>query len=358
MSWTAPDDQTIEVSVIGRGYGECIVVHLGCQDWLIVDSCTPSRSDRGSYALAYLSEMGIGPARVRWLFASHWHDDHVRGFAEAAERCAKATVFASEALLSQEFFALALSADDIPGALRPGPAEMRDTIKTLVASDRKIQLARADSRINADTINGVDRELWALSPSNAASLLSKQSFTTKILELEGGRAIPAPEENEVSVALHIRIGETAVLLGGDLQWHDDADRGWQAVLGSTGRPTELASLYKVAHHGADNADHDRIWEDLLERNPVALLTPYGHGRRPRPDEADVNRLRKRTDQAFLAGPERRPRRTTSNNTVEKLRRAATRNAVVSESPLGHVRARRALGSHGWSVELRGTAARL
>lgn len=359
MTWSAPGEDTVEVSLIGRGYGESVVVHIGWGDWLIVDSCSPARTNRSSYALAYLREIDVDPGRVRWIVASHWHDDHVRGFSDAVKTCSAANVYISEALLNQEFFALAFAAEDIPGAITAGPTELRDTIQHLQATDRKPQLARADQRLFADENSGTSREIWALSPSNAANLLSKQSFARDIALLEAGRAIPAPEANEASVALHITVGDLVMLLGADLERLDaHPDRGWDAVLDSPGRPSHLASLFKIAHHGADNGDHPRVWEELLEEQALGLLTPYTPGKRPRPDDADVERLRARTDRLFLAGPRTGPKRTPGDNAVERLRRSATRKSVISESPLGHVRARGRVCDGVWSVDVRGNTTRL
>jgi hypothetical protein len=49
--------------LIGPGYGESIIVHLGDGEWMIVDSCV-QRLDQGnpqSAAVAYLREIGVDP---------------------------------------------------------------------------------------------------------------------------------------------------------------------------------------------------------------------------------------------------------------------------------------------------------
>ena len=52
-----PDDDCLEVSLFGPGYGECVVVHLGFGDWVVVDSCIEPDS-RDPIALAYFSAIG------------------------------------------------------------------------------------------------------------------------------------------------------------------------------------------------------------------------------------------------------------------------------------------------------------
>jgi hypothetical protein len=54
----APDE--IEVSVFGggNGYGECIVIHGGYNNWIIVDSAKDPKSKQ-TIALSYLDELEI-----------------------------------------------------------------------------------------------------------------------------------------------------------------------------------------------------------------------------------------------------------------------------------------------------------
>jgi hypothetical protein len=74
----APDE--LEVSLFGPGYGECVLVHLGLGEWLIIDSCV-NQYEGGNPALDYLKSLAIDPAEaVRLIVASHWDDDHVHGW--------------------------------------------------------------------------------------------------------------------------------------------------------------------------------------------------------------------------------------------------------------------------------------
>jgi beta-lactamase superfamily II metal-dependent hydrolase len=359
VTWDHPGEETIEVSVIGRGYGECVIVYLGWGDWLVVDSCTPHRGLRTSYAVDYLKSLEVDLAGVRWLLASHWHDDHVAGFAHLATECETAHVYMSEALRSEEFVVLAkIEVDEPAGALSSGVAEMSELLEALKLSGRKVRQARADQRLFSDDRGAVTREIWALSPSNAASLLSKSSFAQDLLPVRAERRrIPAPSPNETSVALHIRVGPAVCVLGADLVWHDAEDRGWKAVLASEGRPTERARLYKVAHHGSSNADHELIWARLMKPQPIAVLAPYGSGKKPRPALEDVDRITGRAAATYLAGP-MNVNKPKASSPVEKIRRKTTANSVVSERSLGHVRARFDLHGSEWEVSLTGEAQQL
>lgn len=347
------------MSIVGRGYGESVIVHMGWNDWLIVDSCLERVDPPAPYGALYLSQIQVDFERVRWLLASHWHDDHVAGFNALVRLCGSAETFMSEALRSEEFLSLVLiDAEEPPGRVTSGVREMRRVLGTLKETQRTPQQARADQRLFFDTVNGVTREIWSLSPSNAASLRAKRSFVMDARPARvQRRRVCAPAPNEASVALFVRVGGAVALLGADLENASTDDRGWNAVLSSAGRPREKASLFKIAHHGADNADHPDVWDEMLESDVVAALTPYGTGARPRPDAADVDRICGRTSEAYIAGP-RAVRRPRASNPVEKVRRRSLSSAVISDRPLGHVRARRRQQEAAWTVELHGHAQRL
>lgn len=57
-----PADDEVEVCVLGRGRGECIVVHLLGGRWMIVDSFNRSRDEPA--ALWYLQAIGVQPDQV------------------------------------------------------------------------------------------------------------------------------------------------------------------------------------------------------------------------------------------------------------------------------------------------------
>jgi glyoxylase-like metal-dependent hydrolase (beta-lactamase superfamily II) len=98
---TPPRSDEAEVSVFGPGFGECLVVHLGNNDWIVVDSCTDAESKR-PVALEYLETIGVDAAtHVSLVIATHWHDDHIGGFGKLYMAC-KAARFACSAALNCE----------------------------------------------------------------------------------------------------------------------------------------------------------------------------------------------------------------------------------------------------------------
>ena len=92
-----PDKDEFEISLFGPGVGECVVVHLGHGQWMVVDSCYPVGGAE-PVALSYLSALGLGIAAgnaVRLVVATHWHADHIRGMARLLEACPQAEFICS-----------------------------------------------------------------------------------------------------------------------------------------------------------------------------------------------------------------------------------------------------------------------
>src|SRR5262249_49343555 len=97
------------------GGGECIVCHLGAGAWMIVDSARTR--DGAPVALVYLRRLGVEPAKVRLVVASHFHSDHVDGLTETFAACPHAT-FATSAALSDPRFGELVQLDGPPAEPR------------------------------------------------------------------------------------------------------------------------------------------------------------------------------------------------------------------------------------------------
>ena len=101
-----PDPDELEVSLFGPGFGECVVVHAGCGEWIIIDSCVGADGQTPA-ALDYLKRIGVDlAAAVKRVVATHWHNDHVRGLSRTMQECVSARFICSQALWTKEFVAL------------------------------------------------------------------------------------------------------------------------------------------------------------------------------------------------------------------------------------------------------------
>src|SRR3712207_143103 len=99
-----PKRREVEISLFGRGVGECLALHVGEGEWCIVDSFPGS--SHPSIALDYLTDIGVPVSSVSLILATHWHDDHIQGLADTVAACTNAMFACSAALDVDEFFEL------------------------------------------------------------------------------------------------------------------------------------------------------------------------------------------------------------------------------------------------------------
>ena len=341
-----PKHNVMEVTLVGPGYGECILLHIGNGSWVIVDSCIGA--DSRPAELAYLHDMGLDPPEVVHLIVTtHWHDDHIRGIGELVEVCDDAIFCCASALRKQEFLAMMDSIASRPmSQVGSGMQELYKVRSLLEERSAKPVFAIANRRI----FSRDGCEIWSLSPFDK----EVDSFLQEIdhlrpQERETKRRTPTLTPNKIAVVLLIKVGDTAILLGSDLE-----GRGWLDILAAHERPDCKASIFKVPHHGSQNAHEDRVWSEMLHSEPIAAITPWRKGGRSLPTKSDVKRILSFTRKAYSTAPfdipSPKPARR-RNRTVEKtIREASKRINRVAPSP-GMIRLRRRFGSQlDWDIE--------
>jgi hypothetical protein len=131
--------------------------------------------------------------------------------------------------------------------------------------------------------------------------------------------------------------------------------GWKAILNGPVSVPSRAGIFKIPHHGSENADEPKVWEELLVAEPVATLTPYANSDLPK--AKDIARICGRTPNAYItsdAAPTARVRPLPVQTMIDGV----TNYLSSAEAPTGHVRARASRGDGQWAIELFGPAARL
>jgi hypothetical protein len=340
-----PATDELELSLFGAGIGECIVLHLGGGEWMVVDSCLNENRDH-SIAIDYLEQMQVDIARqVKLVVVSHWHDDHIQGISEVVLRAKSSKFACSTALQNKEFFALVSANDQIKLVeLHSGISEFSDVMEVLQSrSSRKYKVGPDIWAVEGTVLysgNGPNPvEVHALSPSHQVKTDSFSNIA-RLIPSAGDSIgkIPYVTPNALSVALIVKSPIGNILLGADLEQGKDQRHGWQALIASSIRPKVLSHAYKVAHHGSDNADLDDIWQKLLIPSPIALLTPFVRGKTPRPSETDIQRLKSKTDKLYCTiwpltthSPRRRG--------VDGIMNHFSRNRRAQKTAPGHIRLR-------------------
>lgn len=346
MRSTPPRADEFEISLISPGRGECIVVHLGDNEWCVIDSCIPAGL-REPAALEYLGQLNNHAVEsIRLVVATHWHDDHIRGLTSVLQRSSNAQFYCSAALDSKNFAILV----EIVSSTLQGSSGV-DEFASIFQLLRERAPAQFPTRLVTPKFAIENRTLLSLSSrtrSFPASVraLSPSDGTVKLAFNDFARMIPRPGEaqrrltnrapNSTSVVLWVEVGPRRALLGADLEHTGRSGEGWMAVLGCHTN-ADLAAIFKVPHHGSANADCPEVWARMLVGKPIAVVTPFSGGKRL-PSHSDLDRLKKRTDKLYCTAssagkpPSRGP-------LVDKaIRRSVAKRKVIDGKP-GHIRVR-------------------
>ncbi len=347
----APEKKEIEISLFGPGYGESILLHVGDNNWLLIDSCLDPVNKEPS-PIIYLRNIGIDPSiAIKLIIASHWHDDHVRGLAEVIRQCSSAEFVVSNALRSKEFLTLVHALGRRSMMESSGVQEFYQILEIL---KERLQSKHGNSQLLKHAIS--DRLIWRSSTSSSASHLSCEVYslspsdesTTIALKnignlLPGGgqlktRAL-AMTPNHAAVVLWIKVGSIYILLGSDLEETDNPNTGWSIIVDSTTRPQGKAVFFKIPHHGSENADYKPVWDRMLIPNPLAGLTPFILGNVILPEKSDVARICQRTQNAYSTALPRQKRLRYRDKIVEKTIRETVKKIKEVVPSTGHIRLR-------------------
>ena len=351
-----PQAAEIEVTLMGPGFGESVVVHFGNGEWMMVDSCI-DRSDAARHpaGLKYLRALGVNVASaVKLVVVSHWDDDHVQGIAEVVAACTSAQFCASTAITGREFDryveSVSLGATATAGG---NVSNLRRVLELLRARDQAVKVATPGRRLHS----GPNITSW--SPSDHEAMLFLQ-FIAHSMPQAGQtlRKVVPGSPNLTSIVLSIDREDESILLGGDMEFHLDKRRGWGAIVTEAeGIGFVKGNLVKIPHHGSHTGHDDRMWSNLLKPTPISVIAPFGRGaieKRP-PKSEDVRRINRLSSKTFITAPR-------AIDKVRKMDRAVSRSLregnihFNGRTPLGIVQLRRLPGS-AWQHTLFGSAIR-
>jgi hypothetical protein len=275
-----PAASEIEVSVFGPGYGECSIVHLGADNWVVIDSCINTRTGQ-PVSLEYFYKIGVDPANVRLVIATHWHDDHIRGMAHQLRAFNNARFCTSPAVTNKEFLATIISYDERHGIISGSGAsemcEVLDILRQRVGRTVPIRSAPAKLVYALDAQasgHGKQCSVITLSPSDKQFdrfLVQLGSFAP--IAATAKRRMPDQNPNDLSVVTLVLIGDQGILLGADLEEPGDIELGWSAIVQLPERPKQRACVFKIPHHGSSNAHCQQVWEAMLHKHPLSVVTP-------------------------------------------------------------------------------------
>ena len=327
-----PDEDEIEITILGRGVGESVVVHVPDSGWVIVDSFRDE--DGNPAALTYLNAIAVAHDAVDRLVITHFDRDHYVGAVDIYHACSKPRVYVSAAL--QAPYVQALRADDHAEAIFGEHIELMERAQADTRRGSAHPLVSLKAGMNVQSAAGV--RVRALAPMEAVAQMSDADIIALVAnggDVEAVR-LRLKRDNRCSVVLSVESPAGHALLGGDLE-RQPFLYGWEAVVDEpANHPLPRASLLKVPHHGSPTGDAPELWQVLLDPNPELLVAPMSSSRLPRP--AGVKRLLNR-GRLHQAAP----------STSVKV--DSTGAPLQPAGAVGSVTARRRPGESAWRVHV-------
>lgn len=361
-----PGNHEVEVSIFGPGLGESIVVHLTNGEWIVVDSCLETKSGE-PMALRYFRAIKVNPSdQVKFVIATHWHDDHIGGLAKLFEECKTAKFVCAAGLKHVDFLSLLTLYKRFTPIGGSNTSEF-EKILSIIKSRRTPRSLVAPEFAQAGMIlyeRGSEVEVYikALSPSSAAVAASMTKIAEKLMPTKDSKRSPAPflRPNDLAIVLTLGIGGSRILLGADLEDDGRAGVGWREIVIRFAGIENGHQGFKIPHHGSANGHNLDVWSKMIASNAWAVITPFDLGKRPLPDETDIERICSLTSFVYLTArktskPYRHP-----DTTVQNLLRESNITIVEEFPQQGHVRLRRDVtdATNTWCAELFGDACQL
>jgi beta-lactamase superfamily II metal-dependent hydrolase len=352
-----PADDELEVSVLGPGYGEAIAIHFGKGQWATIDSCV---DDNGSCTtVSYLRSLGIDPQQVKFAIATHWHADHIRGLADILRWANSADFWCPSVFVDADFLDFAASyAEEDLSVLGAASSDLAQVFDLLDERGQLPKVAHQDTTIFSDPTAAV--HIYALSPTQSRVNQFLKRIASHLPKLKDARLrVPDLHPNLVSLVLRFVVGPNAAILGADLQ--ERPYKGWTEVLDTSQCLTgSAASIFKIPHHGSENAYLEPQFTELLTPDPYLVLTPYNRGSQRLPTSSDVARILGHSAHTYSSARVGSVAPKKFDRAIEKSLEEGNIELRSSEIKMGHVQFRKKIddAASGWKPVLFGNAIRL
>ena len=350
MNYDAPNNDEIEISLFGDGFGESILIHLGDDIWLVVDSFIHSETGR-PIVFDYFENIRKDLKYIKYIVVSHWHDDHIKGISEIFKNAIDSKIIISSALKHKDFITLVKSTEPIEFSTKTCLyfkdktgltefSEILNILKTRTKDNRKYALA--DILLYKDKVNNFDISIHSLSPShNEFEDALKDILSLIPKENDYKLKIPSNREiNGTSIVLLIMINDTGILLGADLENKNDECYGWKNVLKTNALKDKTITFFKIPHHGSKTGYSEDLWNYCIDKDNYSFLTSFVNGKNKIPSNKEINDLLKKSQKLYITSdPQQRIKQIKRKPSIQKMVNMNVKNIIQSNGEFGHIRVR-------------------
>lgn len=304
------DYNIAEINLLGTGgnYGESLLIHIGNNEWIVIDSCRDPYTKK-ILPLELIKNKSIDSEQIKFIICTHWHDDHIKGISEIFKYATNAELVFSRVSDPRKFFQM-LSYDYEKlnyHATNISTEEFNKCVELLEKRDKIFIDASIDRNIYSTFIQGEAIEIHTLSPSDYSAQLFDKHLSYLMKEFvdtnkEIPEEIPEVNPNHRSVVLLLKLGRHNMILGADLELVENDDRlGWKNILNhsQTLKSIDKPIYIKIPHHGSENGFVSELWDNILVEGVTSGLTPWKLGKKELPKEEMINKYKSYTDELFI-----------------------------------------------------------
>jgi beta-lactamase superfamily II metal-dependent hydrolase len=317
-----PQVDEIEVTLLSGSltYGECIVVHYGQNNWMIIDSCINSYTGN-PIAVDYLEDIGVDvSASVKYVVCSHLHDDHINGLDVILRKCSGNAVFVIPSVGDIRTFLMVSLLEERTITGEPQKYKiLRSCLKAV--KDKNINVIAANQNHIISSSEGLLSLCCALSPTPHTEQIEKaklaQTFERmcnilrqkqrldslpsylieesvdieadvyKFLNISDKdyEIVVQPkisldietesnDQNSYCVALLLKMQKLNIILGADLENGTTANDGWLSVDGAVCMRNVKANYFKIPHHGSINGFNALFMKNHILSDNIMTVSCY------------------------------------------------------------------------------------
>ncbi|EIS4856863.1 MBL fold metallo-hydrolase [Vibrio parahaemolyticus] len=283
--------EELKTVTLGRGTGECILVELEENNWMVIDCFNEPSSGRPA-PIVYLEHIGLSAKDViKKVVITHFHTDHVMGMHKLIQEIdSSASIYMSLAMTHDEAKKYYSEMNILNNDEKlSGVAEFCKIINYLAESGRKVIKVKQDTTL----FSGKNLLVQALSPSEEDTTLAQNSFLALVTNSDSHPDVQHAKRftpNHFCIALSIRClrSDRYIVLGSDLEISKSDTSGWGAAMSAECAPDAgTIDVMKIAHHGSENGYHMDTWTKFTSDDVISLLTTFDRQKLPREDYIEV-----------------------------------------------------------------------
>lgn len=345
-----PKSDELLVVVLGNGYGECIVCHLGDNEWMIVDSFIHEQT-KNPIAIDLLDAINVDLSAVRCILITHWHKDHIEGMARLVGEAGSAAVFVTSAATYDLVGDFLDQLDSRPRRYNMPTHEYREVVRVLTNAGRGMFEAAADRLL----MKVGSCSVTAVSPNVAV----KTAIANELLKLGKGSvsliSSKLLDRNAHSTACLLASDQAHIFLGADLENDSTGIFGWQHATTVLGKLESSVTLNKVAHHGSDTGHSDEFYTTMCKAGELlSTVTAFTQGSNQLPEPAMLTTIAAHSSKVHVVGRSSESG-ASSHASGTRILISMARNVAVRRHCSGAVVHRMPKGEKLWTTEIKGSA---